>query len=396
MDPSLALFISIFFILALIRLRINVSVAIFIGALTLGLLTIGFETFERLFATITSLQTIRLLLIVLSAFTLGYSMQMLGLLERLCDAISSLIGKLSVVVLPAIIGFLPMPGGAMISAIMLTELIKRYRIKPEEATFINYWFRHLWVPIWPLYPSFIIGAAVVEVGYFEVIKSAYPVTIGMILAGIIFIKGYFAKSNSKIGYSKVFRELVASLYPIGIVVLLAIVFRIDLLLTLLTSLAVLFIHKRPSSQTLKQILRKTADPKIAILIFAVMCYKDLISYTNAAYIFFNHLKEFNFPTPIASFILAFVVGFSVGIEISYSAIALPLLTAFTGVGDSFIPKNLMLVFGAGLLGVMMSPLHLCLILTSEYYSAELSKVYRFLIPAGIVLAIAIWLAYMFI
>ena len=81
MDPSLALFISIFLILVLIRLRINVSIAIFIGALTLGLLTIEFETFKRVFYTIIGFQTIRLLLIVLSAFTLGYSMQTLGLLE---------------------------------------------------------------------------------------------------------------------------------------------------------------------------------------------------------------------------------------------------------------------------------------------------------------------------
>ncbi len=393
MDPSLALFVSIFLILLLIRLRVNVSVAIFIGAFVLGLLTIEFETFERLFLVITSYQTLRLLVIVISAFTLGFSMQELGLLKRLCTTISGIIGKLSLVVLPAIVGFLPMPGGALVSAIMLTDLVKQYEVSSEEATFVNYWFRHLWVPIWPLYPSFIIGAAVVEVSYHRIIEACYPVTVGMIMAGIVFLRRYFCsfKSEFKVGTVK---DLISSLYPLLIVIVFAIILRIDLAITLPLAVLVLYMHKRPNFVQLKKILKRTIDPKIIILIFAVMFYKDLIAYTHSAQIFFNHLRELNFPTPIASFLLAFIVGFAVGIEISYSAIALPLLTAFTGIGSSFIPKNLMLVFGAGLLGVMMSPLHLCLILTSEYYSADLGKVYRYLIPAGIILMFIVWIAYL--
>ncbi len=294
-------------------------------------------------------------------------------------------------ILPAIVGFLPMPGGALVSAVMLTDLVKRYEVDAEEATFVNYWFRHLWVPIWPLYPSFIIGAMIVDVSYFKVIEACYPVTIGMILAGIVFLRDYITLPNLS---ELRFRDAVLSLYPLILVVILAIILKIDLAITLLLAVLVLYIHKRPKSKQMIRILKRTVDPKIILLIFAVMFYKDLIAFTHSAQIFFEHLKELKIPTHMASFLLAFVVGFAVGIEISYSAIALPLLTAFTGVGSDFIPKNLMLVFGAGLLGVMMSPLHLCLILTSEYYSADMSKVYRFLIPAGIILATTVWLAYL--
>ncbi len=392
MDPSLALLVSILLILILIRLRVNVSVAIFVGAFVLGILTIGSETLDRLFLVVTKYQTLRLLVIVISAFTLGFSMQELGLLRRLSTAISDIVGKLSLAILPAIVGFLPMPGGALVSAIMLTDLVKRYKVESEEATFVNYWFRHLWVPVWPLYPSFIIGAMVVEVSYLKIIEACYPVTIGMILAGIIFLRNY----TLKLGEFRLetLKDLTSALYPLILVVILAIILRVDLAITLPIAVLLLYIHKRPSMAKVKKILRRTLDPKIVVLIFAVMFYKDLIAYTHSAQIFFNHLKELNFPTPIASFLLAFVVGFAVGIEISYSAIALPLLTAFTGLGSSLIPKNLMLVFGAGLLGVMMSPLHLCLILTSEYYSADLGRVYRYLIPAGIVLMSVVWIAYL--
>ena len=388
MDPSLALFISIALILLLIR-KINVGYAILLGATLLGLLTIGTFTVDVLVNTATSFQTLRIMGIVVSAFTLGFSMQELGLLKSLSETVSGIVDRLSLVTLPAIVGFLPMPGGALVSAIMLTDLVKKYRASPERATYLNYWFRHLWVPVWPLYPSFIIGAAVVDVSYHRIIEACYPITIGMILAGLPFVPKVF-KFDFKL---KDVVSIIKSIYPLLIVVFLAIVIRVDLLLTLPLAIALLYVHKRPNKEKIGKILRRTIDPKILVLVFGVMFYKNLICVTHSAQIFFLHLKELRIPTPIASFLLAFVVGFSVGIEISYSAIALPLLTAFTGMGSALIPKNLMLVFGAGLLGVMLSPLHLCLILTSEYYSADIGKVYRYLIPSGIVLCFVVWLAY---
>jgi len=399
MDPSLALFISIFLILILIR-RIDVGIAIFIGALTLGILTIGPTTFERLIITILKFETIRLIIILILAFTLGYSMQNLGLLKSLCDSVSNLIGKLSIVLLPTIVGLLPMPGGALISAIMIKDLVKKYSVKPVEATFINYWFRHIWVPVWPLYPSIVICAAIIKVGYIEIIKATYPIMIGMLLAGIIYIRNYFEKFNYNINNannkSKLSVDLLKSSYPILLIAILGLIFKLDLLITLLLALAILYAHKRPSVEQLKEILRKTVDIKIVILIIAIMCYEDLITYTHSAQVFFNHLNNLNVPLPLAAFILSFIVGFSVGIEISYSAIALPLLIIFTGVGDELIPKNLMLVIAGGLVGVMLSPLHLCLILTSQYYSVKLIKVYKFLIPAGVILTIVSWIYYLII
>ncbi len=389
MDPSLALFVSIALILLLIR-RINVGYAITLGALLLGVLTIGASTLKELVATATSFETLRIMGIVVSAFTLGFSMQELGLLKSLSEAVSGMVDRLSLITLPAIVGFLPMPGGALVSAIMLTDLVKKYGTEPEKATYLNYWFRHLWVPVWPLYPSFIIAMAVVEVGYHRIIEACYPVTVGMILAGLPFVPRAL---RVKFRFEDV-RSILKSVYPLLIVVFLAIVLRIDLLVTLPIAIAILYAHKRPNGERIRRILSRTIDPKILVLVFGVMFYKNLICVTHSAQIFFLHLRELRVPTPLASFLLAFVVGFSVGIEISYSAIALPLLTAFTGMGSALIPKNLMLVFGAGLLGVMLSPLHLCLILTSEYYSADMGKVYRYLVPSGLILATVVWTAYL--
>jgi hypothetical protein len=126
-----------------------------------------------------------------------------------------------------------------------------------------------------------------------------------------------------------------------------------------------------------------------------MIYKELIEYTSSAEIFFTHLQELSLPPSLASFILSFVIGFSTGVEISYTSIALPLLTGFTGTGD-VIHKNLMLVFGAGYLGVMLSPLHLCLVFSADYYKANLYRVYKILAPTGVLFAVLLILLFLLI
>jgi hypothetical protein len=57
-------------------------------------------------------------------------------------------------------------------------------------------------------------------------------------------------------------------------------------------------------------------------------------------------------------------------------------------GDgAMFPGLLALAFGSGFAGVMLSPLHLCLVLTREYFNADITKVYRLLwLPSLLVLA----------
>ncbi|MFO7967548.1 MAG: DUF401 family protein [Archaeoglobaceae archaeon] len=378
MDPALSLIISILLILLLIRLRISISISILCGATLLGILTIGQEVFYHMINTSASLETLRLVALVLAAFTLGYSMEYFQLLEDLTAAASRMAGKMSIPILPSVVGFLPMPGGALLSAVMLKKPVNLYNIPGDVATYINYWFRHFWIPIWPLYPSFIIAAAVVEAEYTQFILSTYPITLGAIVGGILFTR--IGKLGNPTVNKQDLKIVIKSIYPILLVAFLTLLFKIDLLYTILLSLAILYIQNRASPGDIGKILRKTIDYKIIILIFAVMIYKDLIVATGAAEVFFGHLQTYNFPPFAAAFLLSFIVGFATGIELSYASVAMPMLTMFTGTAAGLVPQNLMLVFGAGFLGVMMSPLHLCLVLTADYFNAGLNSVYRYLAP----------------
>jgi hypothetical protein len=55
-----------------------------------------------------------------------------------------------------------------------------------------------------------------------------------------------------------------------------------------------------------------------------------------------------------------------------------------------MPAYMMLLLCSGFTGVLLSPLHLCLILSNQYFNARMKDVYRQLwLPCGALMVIAI-------
>ncbi len=392
MDASLFLLISIAIILFILWFRKNVALGILIGAFFFGFLTLKTLCFQAFLNTILAKETFRLIIIILSAFTLGFSMQELGLLKTLSQAIEFLTGKNGILLLPMLVGLMPMPGGALISAIMIKELCEKYHATPEEATFVNYWCRHLWVPIWPLYPSFVLGASILGIHYYQLCKAGIFVTFSMLLSLPLFMKKFFSPRVC-VALTPL-KSLIFSIYPLFIIIFLALIMHIDLAITLPITILILFLHKKPSFSKTKIIFKKTLDLEIVLLIIGVLFYKKLILQTGAAALFLRHLTILHIPIPLAAFVLAWIIGFAVGIEVGFAAIVLPFLLSFIGEGAHFNPLNFILVFGGGFTGIMLSPMHLCLILTAKYYKASLPKVYRSLSLAGLTTSLSIWGIYL--
>lgn len=368
MEVITALFISIVIILALIKFEI--SLAVLTGALFLALSTSP----ESISKTLTDLFTWKLVAIVILAFSIGHAMEVVGMLEKITESVYSLTGKLSLAVIPMLIGLLPMPGGALVSAIMIKEFVNKFKIKAEKAVFINYWFRHVWVTFWPLYPNVVIAMGILSTDYSEIASSTYPILLAMIISGLlIFRTGIWDRPE------KPNLKGLAYMYPVALIAMFTAVTG-ELLFALLISFFSIIALNRAYSKVF-EILRKTVDFKIILLVIGVMIYKNAIQLSNASGAFYSEVLSISNPS-VASFSLAFLIGFATGIELSYTSVALPLLTSFTGTGD-VVNSHLMVVFLGGILGVMLSPMHLCLVLTAQYFRANLYRVYRYLIPSAL-------------
>jgi len=78
--------------------------------------------------------------------------------------------------------------------------------------------------------------------------------------------------------------------------------------------------------------------------------------------------------------LPMLVGFAAGLSMAFVGIAFPLMLPFIITGDGLNTHALFLAYVSGGLGYMVSPLHLCLILSADFFKARLSDVYRLMVP----------------
>jgi integral membrane protein (TIGR00529 family) len=146
------------------------------------------------------------------------------------------------------------------------------------------------------------------------------------------------------------------------------------------TVVVLLIQQKIRLDELKQALKYGLDPKILLMLFAVMLYKATIESSGAADELFLDMHSIGLPPVIILSILPFLISFSTGNTMAFVGICFPLLFNYISIDSQVNMWALLLAFISGEVGYIVSPLHLCLILSTQYFETNLSKVYRYIIP----------------
>lgn len=394
LNPSLALLVSIGAILILLRLKAHPGLAIFVGSLVVSLLVLSISLIPRLMLqSLLEQQTIRLLVVVTSALTLSSLMEEKGLLAKLATTMESIGSKLAIHLVPAVIGLVPMPAGALVSATASQGLAKRLNLNPEQATFINYWFRHIWEFSLPVYPAIIIASAVLSIPLFSVVTILSPMTALSIVFGAVLSYGILKKAPKTKGQpanKKVIAyNFLGAAWPILLLVPL-ILLGLDAMIAFPLTLALLAGQQRAKWPELKKAFKYGFNPKILLLLYAVMLYKATIESSDAAGVLISDMQAVGLPTLLILVALPLLMGLATGISMAFAGIALPLLVPYITLDSGINGYALLLAYVSGMMGLLLSPLHLCLILSAEYFKANLVKVYKYILPLAIVIeAIAI-------
>ncbi|MFC2007966.1 DUF401 family protein [Chloroflexota bacterium] len=392
LSPSLALVISIAGILILLRMKVHVCFAIFAGSLILALLVLEWNSIPSLmWGSLINYQTVRLLVIIASAMTLSRLMEEKGMLAGLAVTMESINPKLALHFIPAIIGLVPMPGGALVSATASRDLAGRMGLAAERSTFINYWFRHIWEFSLPVYPAIIVTSVLISVPISFIVVRLLPMTVLAVLFGsvlsYVMLKDIRKVSgrppgNLALGFLK-------ASWPILLLVSL-ILLRLEAMIAFPLTLVLLIIQQRTKRPELGKAAKYGLDPKILFLLYAVMLYKATIELSGAAFAIFTDMQLIGLPPVLILIVLPALMGFAGAISIAYAGVAFPLLvpyfTSISGINSTAV----ILAYVSGMVGLLISPVHLCLILSTEYFQAKLARVYRYILaPALLIEAVAI-------
>ncbi len=380
-------------ILVLLRLKWNLGLVLLLASALTGMLfglPLADLALDALGAAIDSL-TLRLVAIVLLITFLGQILRSTLQLEGLIRALGDLFvdRRWLLALMPMLIGLLPMVGGAMFSAPMVEEASESLEISRERRTFLNYWFRHTLEPIFPLYPSLVLAAGLMGVPVQTLTVTQVPIFLAAVAGGLLFgllgIRGVHDSSDNPPGRKDTLILLLRSIWPILLVLALSVVFKVDLILSLLLTLAALVVVQRLGPSRLLAAARGTPLGTVPI-IFGTMVFRRILETSGALETMSQALTASGIPLPVIVFAVPLMAGLLTGLAVGAFAIAFPIVLPLCG-PDLVSSGYGLLAYAGGFVGLMVSPLHLCLALTRVYFKAEWGGVFQRIVPAAILLTL---------
>jgi integral membrane protein (TIGR00529 family) len=284
--------------------------------------------------------------------------------------------------MPLLIGMLPSVGGAYFSAPMVDEATKDLPMSPEEKAFANYWYRHPWEYILPLYPGIVLASAITEIPLRTYILINLPYALTMFLSGFFFLskaKGAFRAEGSS-------RMSLRSFTPIVVLLVLVAVLGVPLHWGLLGLVVVMLLYWRYDLKGTSQVVKHGLSVNVILLTIGVILFKEVLEVSGAVENLSRFFSESGIPILSVLFVLPFVTGVLTGVTIGFVGAAFPLLVSLVG---HSLPA-LTFAFASGFVGVLLSPVHVCLVLTKEYFHADMGGIYRRTVPlTGLVILVAL-------
>ena len=394
---ALSLIVSLVVIVVAVEKRVNYGLALLIGAVTLAIFSgLPPQRFLGVFSkTLTDIVTYELALVISLIPILAHCMKETKMIDELIDGIKrAFSGRALLMILPALMGALPMPGGALLSAPLIDNEASRLKLTGEEKSFINVWFRHWNFFIYPLSTPLILLASLTGVSLYSIILTQVP------LAFLYLFLGYFV-SIRRIEHNKpervrhrkaeIFPSILVNVSPILLVVLLNIL-GVDMAIALMVGIAFVLLLKKVKPIKGASLLRGGFYWRLPFAIFGVMCFRYMVESSGVVLALLPYMEATGLPKIVLLIAVSWAVGLTTAMPQAGVAIVIPVAMMVYGNLTSLLASVLYVTM---VFAYIISPMHLCFILTIEYYKTRLAPVYRKLIPVAaaiylIFLVAALW------
>ncbi len=403
--PALAK-VSLCFLLVVVssRFKLNLGLALALAGALLGL-AMGLgpgKTLVTLLQGATSPRTISLALLVALILALSQLLKQSGQLERMVEAFQGLMHSPRAVaaVMPAVIGLLPMPGGALFSAPMVDASCRcghQASPGPGLLTGINYWFRHHGEMWWPIYPGFILAVSLLQLPPWLFLVTMLPLVLVHLLSGTWFLLRPLKLEDSPPPgpggghWRRLLREVTPILIVVAVIPLSAIISGLfdaagvrppwpsgaPLILGLALACwqVALSNHLGPVAP-LKALLRRDTLGMLA-LILGIMAFQAMMAGSGAVGQIQRELVGYGVPLLAMIAVLPFISGVVTGIAVGFVGASFPLVVPlFSNLSGGAFLAHAVLAYTAGFIGMLLSPVHLCLLVTKDYFHDSFHDSYR--------------------
>lgn len=333
-------------------------------------------------------ETLRLVLIILQIGFLGFLYKDSDQVKRMIKELRGLVPDRRWVVasIPAIFGLLPMPGGALVSAPMIDGEGKALNADGVQRTFINWWFRHVWFTVYPLSLGLILASTISGIGLYKIALFNLPIFLAHLAIGAHWLyRNIEAKPTRGLDIDA--SALVWELLPVVLALGLNIFFGIPLYVTLVVAILILLIQnqKKYPLKRIPSLFKEGLSLDLLLASYGIMLFKGIIERANPISPAVASLQT-HVPLLAVVILVALAIGLLFGHLPGAVGVGFPVLLSILPVVNV---QTVSMIFLFIFIGYFVSPIHLCIILTIEYFGVELREFYRKMIVPFALLALAI-------
>jgi uncharacterized protein len=343
------------------------------------------------------------------------SLNKAGRMERTVVALKSWLNnkKMLLAGLPALVGLLPMPGGAIFSAPLVASIDGSGELEAEQKVAINYWFRHIWEYWWPLYPGVILAIRYSELPIATFLLIQIPFTFAAVFAGYFFMLKKVKRENFRNSENRKLEPaaFLSALGPIAILVFISVLGSavlpktgltstlsslLSMLIGLIIAIAAVFCGNTSAWIPSLGMFKKTNTWQMIILIIGILAFSATIKApldmagTTIVTLMRDEFIHAGIPLIAVIMLIPFISGLGTGIAIGFVSASFPVVFALLGQNPTLAvtAATTALAFTFGFMGMMLSPIHVCFVVTCGYFKTRLFENYRYIIGPIMIVMIA--------
>lgn len=387
MNVFLIIAIVMAVILFMLQKKFIIGQAMFVATLIIwGATFSSFEVFWRsAYDTVAQGRTYELLFALYFVMCLEIILRVTGTLSGLMQALQKWFSstRMTLALMPAFLGMLPSLGGALFSAPIVEKASERTSLDKEEKTIINFWFRHIVEYTNPINPGMILASAISSIPLSQIIGQIGWLTPVSFVLGWIFCMPAVKNDNAIpadapaeiinsnrqniIDFSLAFVPIVLNFFMV-------VFFKMGAALSMAIVTVGVFLIMRNTRKTIgfKEVFVGAFDKKLMFNVFSILFFVQILTNTHLLEQIVASLQTSPLPIGAVIAITSFLIGMLTGISQGHVAIIIPIVVGIA-------PNDVGLVAWAmifGIAGQMITPTHLCLIVTLDYFKANFFKTLR--------------------
>jgi hypothetical protein len=161
------------------------------------------------------------------------------------------------------------------------------------------------------------------------------------------------------------------------------------LIGVIISIVLVFYLTDRTKEDYFRILKKSISFNLAIAIFGIMIFREIFEVSQANIVLKDIIIGANIPVITMIVIIPLVLGVLTGYNLGAVALSYPILAPMFPIDINLVVLvgYTSLIFISSLIGYIISPIHLCNVVSSDYLKTDTTRMYRTYIPAAFLMLV---------